>query len=131
MALTPNRITDADVEQIYDVDSSIDLTAFITAGHIIVEKNLLGKGIDEDCLFEIERWLSAHMVAISNIAPITARERAGSVEEAFQYKLGLNLQVTMYGQQAIMLDPTGTLFKLSKKGSAGFVFEVFPKGTCT
>lgn len=130
MALTPNRVADADVEEIYSVDSSIDLTAFITAAHIIVEKNLLGKGIDEDCLFEIERWLSAHAIAVSNIAPITARERAGSVEEAYQYKLGLNLQSSMYGQMAIGLDSTGTLLKLSTKGAAGFVFEVLPKGNC-
>jgi len=112
-----SRVTDNEVKGIIEVDATLtDLSAFRTAANQIVVQHLEDldayDGTDGEAqLKEIERWLSAHMVAIRDMR--VANEKAGSVGQAFQYKLGLNLQVTMYGQTACMLDSTGTLLSLS------------------
>ena len=104
----------ADVEEIMDIDSSItNIGAFITAANLIINSKLADVTYtnedDEDTTEatkkEIERWLSAHLVAIRDTR--SKEEKAGSVSQSFQYKLGLNLQVTMYGQNACMIDTSG------------------------
>ena len=70
----------------------------------------------------IERWLSAHFIAVMDQR--AAREGVTPVSISYQYKLGLNLQSTMYGQQAILLDTSGALGRLNrgvKKASMTFV----------
>jgi len=110
------RVTAAEVDAILERDSSVvsDLTPFITAAYLVVENNLTDSSVghDDDTLKEIERWLAAHFAAIKDMR--VAREQAGPVSEAKQYKVGLNLQVTVYGQQAILLDNSGTLAQLSE-----------------
>ena len=107
------RVTDAEVREIIEIDSSItDLTPFITPANLIVTKECTDSSLDAAQLKEIERWLAAHFVAIRDMR--SAREQAGQVSIGYQWKLGLNLQVTMYGQQAIMLDTSGALANLNK-----------------
>lgn len=114
-------VTEAEVYGIIEVDSDVDLDPFIRVAHLIVDEQLSGKGMSDDRLKEIERWLSAHFVAIRDMR--IANETAG-VSNAFQYNLGLNFQVTMYGQQAMMLDTSGTLAALNKaKGSGASYIE--------
>ena len=109
------RVTSDEVKEIIDVDSTItDITPFITAANLLVTSECTDSSLTDAMLKEIERWLAAHFVAIRDTR--RSAEKAGSVGENFQYSLGLNLQVTMYGQQACMLDTSGALFALSKKG---------------
>jgi hypothetical protein len=112
------RVTKSQVEEIIDIDSSItDISAFITAANTIINATLADTDLTEAVKTEIERWLSAHFVAIRDQR--AAAEKAGSVSVNYQYKLGTNLQCTMYGQQACMIDTTGILAGLSNgKGSA-------------
>jgi len=109
------RVTADEVRAIIDVSTEVtDLTPFITAAGLLVDK-VDEKAILTDAqLKEVERWLAAHYVALRD--PRRASEKAGSVGESYQYKLGLGLEVTTYGQQAIMLDTTGTLFQINKYG---------------
>jgi len=51
------------------------------------------------------------------MAKALASEEAGDAEDQMQYKLGLNLQVTMYGQQAMMLDSSGELRSINSSKS--------------
>lgn len=110
-------VTDAEVRAlIATADPLKSLTPFIRPAHLIVDQHLSDKGLSADLMKEIELWLSAHFTGISE--QIASSESAGKVSQSFQYKLDLNLQATMFGQQAIALDYTGTLASLSK-GSLG------------
>ena len=89
------RVTPAELQEIYDVDSSIDTDAYITAANLIVNNNLVGTSLDAATLKEIERWLAVHAISIMNRSAIAASEKAGSVGESVQFKLGLNLTPIM------------------------------------
>ena len=67
--------------------------------------------LDSARLEIIETWLAAHFYAIRDPRP--ERERAGSVEVKHQTSVDLGLNVTHYGQQAMMLDTTGYLSEIS------------------
>ena len=102
-------ITDADLREIcieLPEDASSDV--FITNAHEIMYD--IYKGVDlfsERRLRLIEFYLAAHLVAITY--PVTALEAiSGKVQESYQYKIGLGLNYTKYGQQALALS-NGTL----------------------
>lgn len=112
------RVTALEVQEIIEVDSTVlettpDLTPYISAATSLVDELLVGKH-DDDRLKEIERWLAAHFVAIRDVR--RSSEKAGTVSESYQYKLGLGLSVTMHGQQAVRLDTSGTLYDLDQIG---------------
>lgn len=110
------RVTGTEVEAIIELDSAIVVTPFIEAATQLIDAALLNKGIGAALLKEIERWLAAHFTAIRQKQ--TSSEAALSAKDAYQFKLGLNLEVTLYGQQAIALDFTGTLKGLTSGKSA-------------
>ena len=105
------RVSESMVKDIIEVDDEItNLLPFImTASNFVDRIALYDTTVSADTLRLIEMWLSAHFVAIRDMR--SDNEKAGSVGQKFQYKLGLNFQVTMYGQQALVLDPTGILKK--------------------
>ena len=90
------------------------MTPFIEVASNLVDRVLdVSSGDYSDATLElIERWLAAHFYAIRDMR--VANEKAGSVGQAFQYKVDLNLANTMYGQQAMMLDTDGKLLALSQ-----------------
>ena len=119
-----NRVTVAEVEQIIQIDSSFvdaDVTICINGANIIVTQVCVDSSLTTPQLKEIERWLSAHLCAIRQKQ--VSRERADVVEQAFQHKLGLNFQVTMYGQQAMMLDTSGALSRLNDGKKTVAIFK--------
>jgi trans-2-enoyl-CoA reductase len=107
------RVTSDEVKVIYDTtltDTQID--AFINTANIVVNKNLEDEITDDDLLKEIELYLAAHFCSMRDQRVSSNSVR--SVSESYQYRLGLRLEVTMYGQQALILDNTGTLANLNK-----------------
>jgi hypothetical protein len=107
------RTTSTNVEKIIEVTAGVDLEPFIeTASELVTEHCVSSTDPYTSTRLElIERWLAAHFYAIYE--PRVASERAGPVGENKQYKLGLNLAVTTYGQQAMLLDTKGSLAALS------------------
>ena len=108
------RTSSAAVGGIIEVDATIDLTPFIETASALVDDIAAGdtNSVLTDTRLElIERWLSAHFYAIRD--PRTSRERADRIELTYQTKVDLNLSVTHYGQQAMILDSTGQLKLLS------------------
>ena len=72
--------------------------------------------LSEEELGVIETWLAAHFYSIR--VKQVASEKADVVGQSFQYKHGLKLESTMYGQQAVAMDRTGTLRRMNRnKGS--------------
>ena len=108
------RTSSAAVGGIIEVDATIDLTPFIETASALVDDIAAGdtNSVLTDTRLElIERWLSAYFYAIRD--PRTSRERADRIELTYQTKVDLNLSVTHYGQQAMILDSTGQLKLLS------------------
>jgi hypothetical protein len=112
------RTTEVAVQGIVEHDATITLTPFIEVASSIVD-DVCADDSDYDAtkLELIERWLSAHFYHIRDKA--VASEKAGSVAQNFQYKLGLMFASTMYGQMAMTVDHKGHLAALSKRAEKG------------
>lgn len=98
-----------DLKSIIETDlTDTILDQYISGANIFVTELLTDKGLADETLQEIERWIAAHMIA-------STRERMGKEEEAggarIEYlgKYGAGLSSTPYGQMAIQLDASGTL----------------------
>lgn len=111
------RTTAALVGEIAEVDSTIDLDPFITVANELVTELCTDSSYTDSRLTLIETWLAAHFYQIRDQAVDT--EQAGSVRVQYQYKIGLFLQQTKYGQMAMSLDTAGNLAALSKRLEGG------------
>ena len=112
-----NRVEEDDVLGIFvPDDSGLDLDPFISASHALVEDKLTDShiGHGETLLFEIEKWLAAHFAAVACRQPVS--EEIGVAAINYGTKLGLGLDNTIYGQQAKLLDTSGTLARLDGAG---------------
>ena len=111
-----NRVTVAEVKEIIETSMTDgDITAFTTAANLTVT-DLLGDSIvlSSDQLKEIERWLTAHLIA-STRERMALTEGAGGAEITYTGEWGSGLSSTPYGQMVMMLDTTGGLKSLDKK----------------
>jgi len=115
------RVTEAEVQEI--IETSVTVTPFISAANLTVTQHLSGKGLSSDLLKEIERWLAAHFAAMAD--PRVSQESVAGAAWTYEGQTGLGLDSTRYGQQAKLLDPTGTLAKLGAKRAA---FAVLSEG---
>lgn len=109
--------TAAAVAGIIDVEDNHDLSPFIATANELVVEVCVPAGYSDARLEIIEMWLAAHFYAILNKVP--ASETVGPVQESYQYRIGLNLANTMWGQQALVLDTNGGLAALSKAMETG------------
>ena len=117
------RTNAANVKAIIEVDASIivldaDLDPFIITANELVTEICTGTKNGPTPVYTavrlelIERWLSSHFYAIRD--PRAKSEKAGSVGVSYRGKTDLNLSLTHYGQQAMMLDTNGGLSRLDK-----------------
>jgi len=113
MAESNWRVTPAEVEAIIQYDDTIELDPFIEVANQLVTELCTDSDYDDERLTEIERWLSAHFYHIDDQQ--VANEKAGDVAVSYQYKVELALNVTKYGQQAMVLDTAGNLAQLNKR----------------
>ena len=123
------RITAAEVKAIIDTTLTEDQIApFITAANLTVTDILGGSTVlSANQLKEIERWLSAHFVAIRD--PRISRERTEEAEATYHGKSDMGLDHTPYGQQAKMLDTTGALTNLGKRKASMETLDFIDGGT--
>lgn len=108
MAL-PGRVTAAEVQVIVETIAGADLNPYIDAANELVTElcEAPAYGYSNSRLKTIELWLSAHFYCIFD--PRKRDEMAGPVREVIEGKVGLHLDVTRYGQQAMILDTAGGL----------------------
>lgn len=111
-------VTEAEVREIApELDADLTLTPFIATAESVITAHCSSLGVTQRAV--VDRWLSAHFAFIA--LGRAASEKADVVGQAYQYKVGLFLENTMYGQQAMLLDTTGGLAALNarmKKGLA-------------
>jgi hypothetical protein len=90
-----------------------DVTPFLTSANAFVTASLGSSLLSESILKEIERWITAHMIA-------STKERQAKEEEAGGAKIkyagywGAGLLGTSYGQMAVALDTTGVLLLVTE-----------------
>lgn len=128
------RTTANQVRAVILFDSSItDLSPFIVAANELVTEICAATEPNPRCitpspgfgqtpysevrLTQIETWLAAHFLAIRD--PRYAAETIGKASVVFQQQIGLNMGLTPYGQQAMLLDTHGGLAWLDKHISQG------------
>ena len=113
------RVTATEVKAIMDgvtlADAIID--SYIIGANTIVTDNLATSGLSTAMLKEIERWLAAHLVAITR-ERTAKKEGAGGASIEYTGDWGSGFDSTSYGQTAVALDSTGTLAGLTGKSAS-------------
>ena len=104
------RVTATEVKQILDTDLTDPvIEVFINAANLTVT-DALGSStvLSSDQLKEIERWLTAHLIA-STRDPQAESEKTGAASIKYQGRTAMGLDATFYGQQVKILDTSGVL----------------------
>jgi len=105
------------VALVRDVISTVladsQINAFINTAHMMVETRLGSKNLDNALLTQIETWLSAHLLSARDQRK--KQTKVGDMQVTYQGETGMGLQSTIYGQQVLVLDPTGTMATTSLK----------------
>lgn len=97
------------------------INAFANTAHRMVNLHLASSGLSATILTEIETWLAAHFVSMRDQR--VQQEKVDEWSATFQGKTAMGLQATLYGQQALALDSTGTLAALGLKKAVIQVFS--------
>lgn len=93
---------------------------YITDSNLIVTSKFAGVTISSDLLEAIEKWLTAHLITMSQKRQLSDQK----VDEAsvkYAGKFGLYLEHTTYGQMVIFLDPTNTMVDAQAEAKEGKV----------
>lgn len=104
----------------YDTAHAASLVPFIDTASSLVDKistNDTTSILSATDLEIIERWLSAHFYAQSD--QLYTSKSTGKASGSFQGQTGMQLENTIYGQQAMLLDASGYLSALQKGGIVG------------
>jgi len=108
------RTTIQAVRDIIGTDEDLSITPFIRTANILtnwLDGQDTDNELDDDTLTEIETWLAAHFYAHRD--QLLASANTGASGGSFQGDTGKNLDSTLYGQTAMLLDTTGNLTRLS------------------
>lgn len=130
------RVTVEEVKEIIEIDSTViddDVlaSAFINLANIMVTANLVTgctNDLSTDELKEIERWLTAHFVCMKDRR--VSSEGAGPVNASYINPSGMNLQASLYGQNVMMIDRTGTFAAMNQGKRQNYsILTIDPEST--
>lgn len=107
------RVVKADIAVLLEIDDMVWSDAFITMASLLVDEELDESGLSEARLLEIERNLAAHFYCMKDVR--ASSEGAGGVSVSYAMSVGKGLDATLYGQQAMMFDTSGTLTAINNK----------------
>lgn len=110
------RVTVAEVKAILDDTALSDpvITTFITSANVMVTQALGSSTLGVSVLKEIERWMTAHMIASSR-ERMAKSEEAGGAKINYTGQFYTGLRGTPYGQMVLVLDTTGAMAALGGK----------------
>ena len=108
------RTTATEVKDVITTSlTDVQVDTFISTANVMVNAHLSGSGLGEGLLTEIEKYITAHLIAMTKDQKPMEVEIDG-VKEKYQGKTGMNLQATFFGQIAVALDSTGKLSMVGK-----------------
>lgn len=116
------RLIMRDVTEAAFPDATV--TAYIDAANATVNENLSGEGLSAALLIQIEKWLSAHYMAIARVRT-SKKEKGGTAEIGYIDYYGKGLDLSEYGQTVQALDSTGILASLGGKSASVFAIPNF------
>ncbi len=91
-----------------------DVTAhMIHTANLFVDTHLLSENHSEPILTEIEKYLAAHLVALTEEKGGVTRSKMGDADESYANVFDTGFRSTRYGQMAITLDTSGVLARLA------------------
>lgn len=114
-----NRVTATEVKQIMDSCTTSDtvVDVFIGAANLMVTKVYENDTtMTTAMLKDIERFLSAHMVA-STVHRTTSEEKLGEASVKYTGYWSQGLSSTPYGQMVLVLDVTGNFANYGKRSA--------------
>lgn len=117
------RVTSDEVKAILRKEPGLPLETFITTASSLVDELLTDK-LGEGMLKQIELYLSAHFYHVTD--PNYSEQKIDESTHKYRSKIGMGLHLTHFGQQAMILDVTGTLAEVnvterSRKFEFGFL----------
>ena len=107
------RTNATDVKAIIDTtrtDAQVD--GFITTANLMVTEVLTGSGLSSAMLTEIEKYLAAHLMAMT-VERQASKVKIDDASESYG-SLGKKLKATSYGQTVLTLDTTGSFLVTGK-----------------
>ena len=111
MAVRANAL---DVKAIITTSLTPDeVRTYVTDANALVNNTLSGEGLSESLLGTIEKWVAAHLIAVTK-ARQPQYKKIGDGAESYP-KLGLKMEASTYGQTALAFDTSGKLANLGKK----------------
>lgn len=102
------QVTHDELKAIIDTDADDNSLDAAIATAIVTASSLEDK-LTKVRLFEVIRWLSAHFLAMKEERGALRQSETGSSEERYGGTMTQGLNLTRYGQQAILIDTTGIL----------------------
>lgn len=108
-----HRVQVSDVHALIETDL-LDIVPHIDAANSLIDEKLVNVGLGDTRLKLIEAWLSAHFVAMREDSARLRRISQGETVAIFTDEVGTGLNATRFGQQAMLLDTSGVLNRLSK-----------------
>lgn len=108
------RVSPSGVEDIFDTELETEqLQVWIEiANELVDDISDADSSIDGTRLSKIEKLLAAHFASAQD--PRIAEDSVGGSSITYQVDVGEGLRSTVYGQQAIALDSSGTLGQATK-----------------
>jgi hypothetical protein len=103
------RVTDIQVRAVTGDPSTVDATLAIATASVFTDDQLGSSSLSESMLTQIELYLAAHFLRLQQREGTLSAQTIGDVSERYQNIYGQGLKATQFGQQAILLDTTGTL----------------------
>ena len=125
-------VVSVEVAQIYPDAGITDFSPYIQIADTFITDNLQGTSLSTGALKSIELYLSAHFALITQERGGLTRQKVGDSEDFYQLwtSTKVGLMATRFGQQAVMLDTTGTLARLGT-GKLKAQFRVLPQPAST
>lgn len=122
------RTTHDEVLEIMDnctVSHSVIDKLIIAASAVVDQVFLDDDDIGDTLLAEIEKWLTAHMIASTSLYRTTSEEEVGDARAKYTGQWGKKLESTPYGQMVLTLDTTGKMARLGKMAASIFAVPSF------
>lgn len=106
------RVTEGQVKELIDTKRSVG--TFIDTANLYVTRHLASKITDAAVLAKIELYLAAHFTAITEERGGLVFSAIGDARESVSNIYDTGFRQTRFGQQALLLDDSGTLAALSR-----------------
>lgn len=100
------------------------LETYIASATTMTTAVLDGAGLSEFFLFEITRWLTAHMITVTR-ERLAKTEGAGGASISYIGEYGRNLSGSPYGQMVLLLDRSNRMASLGKRNASVFAITSF------